>query len=123
MRGRGSGTGGTFLTIRFDSQTPLFRMGNTWLWSNSIDATPKRVEGMDRNDWIRSLALRLAGEPDFLWGAAYLSTEFHASNIDTRGGQKAIGRNARRHLTGLYWLNLFGSTYTALMDVASARSG
>jgi hypothetical protein len=124
VRGRGRGTAGCYLGIQFDSNTPLRRSGDQWLWSNSIDVsvTAGRVEGLDRSDWVRRLGLFLAQDPDLVWGAAYVQDEFRASNLDASSGLRAIGRDARRHLPGLYWLNYFGEPYTSLMALDSARA-
>lgn len=124
VRGTGAGTSGRYLTVRFDSTTPLHRMGASWHWSNSIGAslrTSKR-EWMVRCEWIRQLGAALADDPAFLWGAAYMSGEFEASNLDSsNGGLRAIGRDVSRHLPGLYWLNFFGRPYTSMMAVDDAR--
>jgi hypothetical protein len=124
VRGRGRGTAGRYLGIQFDSNTPLRRSGDQWLWSNSIDAsvTAGRVEGLDRADWVGRLGLFLAQDPDLVWGAAYMQDEFRASNLDASSGLRAIGRDARRHLPGLYWLNYFGEPFTSLMALDSARA-
>lgn len=124
IRGRGRGSSGPYLTIDFDSSAPLRPMGDMWIWSNSIFAnvSTETVEGVPRATWIRHLGNFLAHERDFLWGAGYLHSEFEESNLDTTSGVRAIGRDASRHLPGLYWLNYFGRHYTSLMRVDVARA-
>jgi hypothetical protein len=124
LRGRGTGTTGRYVSVDFDSMIPARPSGSQWLWSNSVGASvkPTRVEGVSRPDWICSLARELAEDENFLWGAAYLDEEFPASNLDTTRGLRAIGRDVRRYLPGLYWLNFFGAAYTELMDVIAAEA-
>ena len=124
LRGRGAGTGGRYLSIHFDTQAPAMPIGSSWLWSNSIGVTVStaRVEGEKRSTWVQELAGDMARHPHFLWGAAYLSGEFAASNLDTEGGLRAIGRDVRRHLPGVYWLNLFGSPYVELIGLPRLRT-
>lgn len=120
LRGRGPGTGGRYVSVRFDTKTPAMPIGSTWLWSNSIGMTVStaRLEGHQRSSWMEKFAADLSQHPDFLWGAAYLRQEFRASNLnDTDQGMWAIGRDVRRHLPGIFWLNLFGNPYRDLMGV------
>lgn len=123
-RGRGAGTGGRFLHIDFDSDVPARRSGGTWLWSNSITMTvgTATLEGEARSSWMQAFAADLSAHPDFLYGAAYLGREFDTSNLDTSSGLEAIGRDVRRHLPGVYWLNLFGQPYRELMGAQAQRS-
>jgi hypothetical protein len=115
--GRGRGATGRYLSVRFDTEVPAMRIGRAWLWSNSIGASVSvpAVEGLARAAWLEELAIRLASEATFLWGAAYVHGEFTASNLDTSHGARAIGRDVRRHLPGVYWLNLFGQPYVDLI--------
>src|SRR2546429_2640702 len=50
LRGRGAGSGGWYLSVRFDSRTPVIPSGSSWLWSNSITGwiSKARVEGIPR---------------------------------------------------------------------------
>lgn len=115
----------TFLTVRFDEHTPAMRSGDRWLFSNSIGGWvgAERVDGVPRLSWVRQVCLRLADHPDFLWGAAFDGGEFRARNLhDDDKGQWAIGRDVRRSLPGLFWLNLFGPPYRDLIGVDALRS-
>lgn len=119
IRGRGPGTGGRYVSVRFDTQAPAMPIGSDWLWSNSIGMTvyTPRLEGHQRSRWTERFAADLSQHPDFLWGAAYLRQEFSASNLDTSEGMRAIGRDVRRHLPGVFWLNLFGKPYRDLIGI------
>lgn len=124
LRGRGAGTGGCYMSVRFDTHVPAMRMGSNWLWSNSIGMTVStaRIEGSQRSSWIEQFAADLSKHPDFLWGAAYLRQEFEASNLDTSEGMSAIGRDVRRHLPGVFWLNIFGKPHRDLIGVQALRT-
>ncbi len=124
LRGRGPGTGGRYAFVQFDTQVPARPIGSTWLWSNSIEMTVStaRLEGQDRSTWMEAFAADLSRHPDFLWGAAYLRQEFEASNLDTTEGERAIGRDVRRHLPGVFWLNLFGQPYRDLIGIPALRT-
>ena len=116
-----------FLSIEFDSMIPVRPIGRTWLWSNSIVGrlSAPRVEGTDRQAWVCQLAEELTTTTTMLWGAAYLHPEFASSNLDTSRGMRAIGRDVRTALPGIYWLNIFGPPYIdligerRLLDVAA----
>jgi hypothetical protein len=118
LRGRGPKGRGVHLSIDFDSQVPARWAGDCWLWSNSIAGfiSSERVEGVDRQQWVSQLAAALAETTEMLWGAAYLQPEFTLSNLDTSGnGLSALGRDVRTSLPGIYWLNIFGAPYVALI--------
>jgi hypothetical protein len=120
LRGRGPGTRGIYLSVDFDSQVPAKPIGSSWLWSNSIGGriSAARVESTDRQEWIRRLTDELTTTTTMLWGAAYLHPEFARSNLDTSAGMRAIGRDVRTSLPGIYWLNIFGPPY---VDLVGAR--
>jgi hypothetical protein len=124
IRGRGPGTGGRYVSVRFDTKVPAMPIGSGWLWSNSIGMTVStaRLEGQERSTWMEAFAADLTRHPDFLWGGAYLRQEFRASNLDTTEGMRAIGRDVRRHLPGVFWLNLFGKPYWDLIGVEALRT-
>ncbi len=44
------------------------------------------------------------------------------SNLDSTEGLSAIGREVRRHLPGVFWLNLFGPSYRDLIGIRALRS-
>jgi hypothetical protein len=117
LRGRGPGSSRVFLSIEFDSMIPARPIGRTWVWSNSIGGrlSAPRVEGTDRQAWVRQLAEALTTTTTMLWGAAYLHPEFASSNLDTSEGMRAIGRDVRTALPGIYWLNIFGPPYIDLI--------
>jgi hypothetical protein len=124
IRGRGPGTGGRFVSVRFDTTAPAMPIGSDWLWSNSIGMviSTGRLEGRQRAGWMEQFAAALSQHPDFLWGAAYLADEFDASNLDTTDGMQAIGRDVRRHLPGVFWLNVFGKPYRDLIGDRALRT-
>lgn len=105
------------MMVQFDSMTPARPVGEDLLWSNSIIGwiAERSVEGVACADWVVAVADRLGRRPDFLWGAAFLRSDFHRTNIDSTSGMRPIGRVVRRHLPGLYWLNLFGPAYVDLI--------
>lgn len=107
----------TFLTIRFDEHTPAMQSGDEWLWSNSVSANTQApsIGRMTSRDWIEQLLVALAEHPAVLWGAAFDREEFAARNSDTTYGMRAVGRDVRTSLPGLYWLNVFGARYVELI--------
>jgi hypothetical protein len=117
LRGRGAGSSQIFLSVGFDSLIPAKPSGRNWLWSNSIGGriSATRVEGTDRQEWVCRLAEELTTTTTMLWGAAYLHPEFARSNLDTTKGMRAIGRDVRTALPGIYWLNIFGPPYVDLI--------
>ncbi|GAA4569015.1 hypothetical protein GCM10023176_24700 [Micromonospora coerulea] len=117
LRGRGGGTKGVYLKVDFDRRVPAIPSGTNWLWSNNISGRilAPRVEGVDQQEWVCRLIDEVATATTMVWGAAYLSPEFARSNIDTSRGIRAIGRDMRRSLPGVYWLNVFGPPYIDLI--------
>lgn len=108
----------TYLGIKFDEYTPAHRIGDKWLWSNTIGGRigSERIDRTPRQQWVRQLAAALGGHPSFLWGAAFDSEEFRSRNrYEGPDGMWALGRDVRRSLPGLYWLNLFGEPYVQLI--------
>lgn len=115
LRGR---TSRTWLGIRFDEYVPAMPMGDTWLFSNSLtfETEKPRIASTQSQEWIRELLHNLVADPDVLWGAAWDSDEFRASNLhDGEDGVWALGRDVRRSLPGLFWLNAFGPPYVDLI--------
>ena len=115
----------TYLSVQFDEYVPARPMGKNWLFSNSISGTfgTSRVAGHRREDLVREIVIALGGLPGFLWGAAYLTTEFRSSNLhDGPDGMWAIGRDISSHLPGIYWLNLFGATYLRHMNLGESAT-
>ena len=108
----------THLSIKFDEYTPAHPIGDKWLWSNSIGGRigAERIDRTPRQQWVRQLAAVMGGHPSFLWGAAFDSDEFRSRNsYEGPDGMWALGRDVRRSLPGLYWLNLFGEPYVQLI--------
>jgi hypothetical protein len=108
----------TNLYIRFDDLTPAKPVGENWLFSNSIagQVGPAMVCGVPRTTFVFELVAELGSLPDTLWGAAHDDTEFRSRNLyDEPDGMWALGRDIRRSLPGLYWLNLFGQPYRDLI--------
>jgi hypothetical protein len=104
----------TWLKVRFDEYVPAMPSGDRWLFSNSVTVNlgAERVRGVGSADWLRALLADLASEPNVLWGAAFDAHEFAASNLhDDAKGMWALGRDVRRSLPGLFWLNVFGAAY------------
>lgn len=120
-----SATRSNFLAIQFDQYVPAAPMGKNWLFSNSISGTfgTSRIAGHHREDLVRNIAIALGSLPGFLWGAAYLTTEFESSNLHNGpDGIWAIGRDISSHLPGIYWLNLFGATYVRHMNLPESTT-
>jgi hypothetical protein len=108
----------SWVGIRFDEHRTAMRMGEQWLFSNSVSFTTERprLGSSESPDWIRDLLHRLAGGTELLWGAAWDDDEFRSSNLhDDKDGMWALGRDVRRSLPGLFWLNAFGSPYVELI--------
>jgi hypothetical protein len=115
LRGR---TSRTWLGVRFDEFVPAKPMGDKWLFSNSVSfSTEKpRITSTQAQEWIRGLLYSLVPDSDVLWGAAWDTDEFRASNLhDDEDGVWALGRDVRRSLPGLFWLNVFGPPYVDMI--------
>jgi hypothetical protein len=115
LRGR---TSRTWLTVRFDEYVPAMPMGDKWLFSNSVSVSTarSRLASAQAHEWIRALLYTLGSGSDVLWGAAWDDDEFRASNLhDGEDGVWALGRDVRRSLPGLFWLNAFGAPYADLI--------
>jgi len=111
LRGR---TTRTWLRVRFDEYVPARPSGDSWLFSNSVSFSTeqRRIASTDAHDWIRRLLHDLAPDAEVLWGAAWDDDEFRASNLhDEADGMWALGRDVRRALPGLFWLNAYGPPY------------
>jgi hypothetical protein len=117
LLGAGSQAAGFFLRVDFDTMTPARPSGDKWLWSNSISGRISRpvVEGIARQEWLLLFTYRLAAQTGIVWGAAYHHAEFAATNLDTSQGIRALGRDVRQFLPGIYWLNVFGPPYRDLI--------
>lgn len=108
----------TNLFIRFDDLTPAKPIGENWLFSNSISGQvgSAKVGGVPRTTFVFDLVTALGSMRDALWGAAHDDAEFRSRNLyDEPDGMRALGRDIRRSLPGLYWLNLFGQPYRSLI--------
>jgi hypothetical protein len=119
LRGR---TSRTWLKVRFDEYVPAMPMGDKWLFSNSVSfsTTRSRLASTQAHEWIRALLYTLASGSDVLRGAAWDDDEFRASNLhDGEEGVWALGRDVRRSLPGLFWLNAFGPPYVDLIGRAT----
>jgi hypothetical protein len=117
LSGQDRAAAGYFLSVDFDTMTPARPSGDQWLWSNSIGGWITRavVEGIARQQWLLRFVHRLAAQTDIVWGAGYHQAEFAAANLDTSQGIRAVGRDVRQFLPGIYWLNVFGHPYRELI--------
>jgi hypothetical protein len=124
LQGHDPKTAGFFLSADFDTMAPARPSGDQWLWSNSISGRISRpvVEGIARQEWLLRFTRRLAAQTDIVWGAGYHHAEFAATNLDTRHGIRALGRDVRQFLPGIYWLNVFGRPYRDLIGTARLLS-
>ena len=125
IRGRGPGTGGLHLSVRFDAYVPAAPMGTSWMWSNSISlsVSTERVHGVGRQEWVARAVSEITDRTDVLWGAAYLNAEFQQSNLyQGPDGIHALGRDMRTSLPGIFWLNIFGEPYVELLGMARLLS-
>ena len=108
----------TFLGIHFDEYHPGMPMGDKWLWSNSLSGaigTPA-VDRIPAAEWAAAVLEALAAHPALLWAAAYDPDEWYTRNMhDEADGMWALGRDIRRSLPGLFWLNVFGKPYVELI--------
>ena len=104
--------------------TPARPSGDQWLWSNSICGRISRavVEGIARQEWLLRFTHRLAAQTDIVWGAGYHHAEFAATNLDTSQGIRALGRDVRQFLPGIYWLNVYGRPYRDLIGTGRLLS-
>jgi hypothetical protein len=100
----------TFLNVRFDEYVPGMKMGDRWLFSNTISGftNAPRISGVTQIEWVRQLMTKMSEDPAILWGAAFHKDEFNEKN---KNNLSVCGRNMRNHLPGLYWLNIFGPKY------------
>jgi hypothetical protein len=121
--GGGRRAAGFFIGVDFDTMTPARPAGDQWLWSNSISGRISRpVEGIARQQWLLRFTRRLATQTGIVWGAGYHHAEFAATNLDTSQGIRALGRDVRQFLPGIYWLNVFGRPYRDLIGTARLLS-
>jgi len=107
---RGS-SASTFLSIDFDEYVPCRPSGDQWLFSNTIGGWVgvNRIDGTSRADWVLALIERLGEHPQLIWGAAFVRPEFSERNLhNDTDGMWALGRDVRKCLPGVYWLNVFG---------------
>jgi hypothetical protein len=108
----------SFLTVTFDEYHPARPMGDRWQFSNSLTGRigANAIDRVPADAWVRTLVEVFADHPALLWGAAYSQDEFRARNLhDEADGMWALGRDIRRSLPGLFWLNLFGKPYVELI--------
>jgi hypothetical protein len=114
-----------YLSIDFDEYVPCQPMGDKWLFSNNVGGTfgPQRVAGVAREDWVQALVKGLGDDPRLLWGAAFLRSEFASRNLHNEAdGMRALGRDVRKSLPGVFWLNVFGSAYVDLIGAQRLRN-
>jgi len=114
-----------YLSIDFDEYVPCQPMGDKWLFSNNVGGTfgPQRVAGLARKDWVQALVKGLGDDPRLLWGAAFLRSEFASRNLHSGAdGMWALGRDVRKSLPGVFWLNVFGSAYVDLIGSERLRN-
>ncbi|HVF20809.1 MAG TPA: hypothetical protein VNA14_11275 [Mycobacteriales bacterium] len=108
----------TFFTIGFDEHVPARRAGESWLFSNNISGRigAKRIGKLSPDAWVQGLLRGFAVHPDLLWAMACVEDEFAYHNVredDVR--IHVFGRDVRLSLPGIYWLNVFGPPYAALI--------
>lgn len=111
IRGKASKS---FLGLQFDQFHPGMPMGDKWLFSNSLNGRigASSIDRVPAADWVGALVEAFAGHPALLWAAAYSPDEWHERNMhDGPDGMWALGRDIRRSLPGLFWLNVFGKPY------------
>lgn len=104
----------SFLGMHFDQFHPGMPMGDKWLWSNSLSGHIEAsvIDRVPAAEWVGALVEAFAQHPAMLWAAAYSSDEWHDRNMhDGADGMWALGRDIRRSLPGLFWLNVFGKPY------------
>jgi hypothetical protein len=114
-----------YLSVDFDEYVPCQPMGDKWLFSNSVGGTlgPQRVAGAAREDWVQTLVKGLGDDPRLLWGAAFVRSEFSSRNLhNDADGMWALGRDVRKSLPGVFWLNVFGSAYVDLIGAHRLRN-
>lgn len=78
---------------------------------------PGQGRGHCPQAWLLRFTHRLAAQTDIVWGAAYHHAEFASANLHTSHGIRAIGRDVRQFLPGIYWLNVFGRPYRELIGL------
>lgn len=108
----------TFLGIHFDEYHPGRPMGDKWLWSNSLTGTidTPALDRIPAAEWVLAALEAFGSHPALLWAAAYDPEEWRAHNMHDEGdGMWALGRDIRRSLPGLFWLNVFGKPYVDLI--------
>jgi hypothetical protein len=114
-----------YLSVDFDEYFPCLPMGDKWLFSNNVGGTfgPQRVAGVPREDWVQALVKGFGDDPRLLWGAAFLRSEFDSRNLHNEAdGIRALGRDVRKSLPGVFWLNVFGSAYVDLIGSERLRN-
>jgi hypothetical protein len=58
-------------------------MGDKWPWSNTINGSVSvaKVGGTPGSEWISRMVRDLCRHRSLVWGAAYATDEFRASNL------------------------------------------
>jgi hypothetical protein len=115
----------TFLVIDFDEYVPCRPSGDQWLFSNTVGGWigAGTIARISRTDWVLSLVERLGEHPQLLWGAAFVGSEFSERNLhNDADGMWALGRDVRRCLPGVFWLNVFGSAYVHTIGEQQIRT-
>jgi hypothetical protein len=112
------------LIVTVDSRR-FIRIGEKWLWGNSIALQVRRakVDGVDSISWVNAVFTELCSRLDPWYGHAHFTQEYDAKNISTeRGCTRAIGVDIAKSLPGLYWLNFFGKQCVARMGIRRVKS-
>jgi hypothetical protein len=107
-----------YLSVSYDEYLPARPAGEKWLFSNSIAAhiESAAVDHRPRREWALALVTEIGADPRVLWGAGFMNSEFRAKNLhDGPDGVRALGRDVRASLPGLFWANLFGTPYIDLI--------
>lgn len=89
-----------------------------WLWGNTltVQLCEPRIGEHDAIDVARRIADRACAELSPWYAHGQLIEEWEQKNISREGGgMRAVGVDASRYLSGLYWVNFFGEPYCTLI--------
>jgi hypothetical protein len=97
--------------VSFDEEPVPRLFGNVL----SLYVERARMEGRPAAEWVEEGFTALCASLSPWWAFACADEEWDARNMDHVGGLRALGREPRRHLPGLFWLSFFGSPYVDLI--------
>jgi len=118
--------GGVEMRSNDDSLTVIVRAdeyllapsAGRWLFGNEIALQIRRskIESKDSIAWAEEIFEAICAAISPLHGVVHTWDEYDSKNMSHEGGGlEAVGVDASKHLSGIYWLNFFGKPYLDLI--------